>query len=195
MSNNRVKSFVERAERLIGEREAIGADLRDVFAEAKGVGYDVKTLKWLIQERKMDAADRDERDTLRDTYAHAMDMAIDLVRVDGLSQREAARAAGVSKSSLNRALAVPAASQEPVPHNPETGEIDEINPEQGRPEQQSSPEQAAPIEATAERDAPNVPRDDGARVDNDTQGPVVAAFDADRDMPASLRRIPSTVSA
>lgn len=125
LSTDRVKTLVERVEKLVEEREAVNDDIRDVFAEAKGIGYDVKTLRWLIQERKLDAADRDERDALRDTYAHALGMAVELVRVEGLSQREAAKRAGVSKSSVNRALAVPAMSQEPVPHDPGTGEITE----------------------------------------------------------------------
>jgi uncharacterized protein (UPF0335 family) len=107
----RLKSFVERIEKLEEERHAIGSDIKDVYSEAKGVGYDVKTLRWTVSERKIDSADRDERDALRDTYAHALGMAVDLVRDEGLSLREAGRQTGVSKSSIQRALAVPEVSQ------------------------------------------------------------------------------------
>lgn len=110
-SGKRLKSFVERIEQVEGERKALGQDVRDIYSEAKGAGYDTKTIRWLVQERKIDAATKDERDALRDTYAHAVGMAVDLVRTEGLSLREAARKTGASKSSIHRALAVPEASQ------------------------------------------------------------------------------------
>jgi uncharacterized protein (UPF0335 family) len=72
ISADRLKSFVERIEKLEEEAKDIAEAKRDVYSEAKGVGFDVKTLRWLVQERKMDAADRDERDALRDTYGHAV---------------------------------------------------------------------------------------------------------------------------
>jgi uncharacterized protein (UPF0335 family) len=109
---DRLKSFVERVEKLEEEKKAISDDVRDVYAEAKGVGYDVKTIRWVVQERKADAVDRDERDALRDTYAHALGMAVAMVRVEGLSLRQAEEATGVSKSSIQRALAVPELSRE-----------------------------------------------------------------------------------
>lgn len=112
ISNGRVKSFIERVERLEEERGAIGTDIRDVYAEAKGVGYDVKTLRWMVQERKVDAADRAERDALREMYASALSMAVELVRVEGLSLRQAEEITGASKSSIQRALAVPELSQD-----------------------------------------------------------------------------------
>ena len=109
---DRLKSFVDRIEKVEEEQKAIADDKRDIYAEAKGVGFDVKTIRWIVQERKADAADRAERDTLRDTYAHALGMAVDLVQVSGLSLRQAEAATGVSKSSIQRALAVPAVSQD-----------------------------------------------------------------------------------
>jgi len=70
----RLKGFVERAEKLMEERNAIQGDIKDVFHEAKGVGYDVKTMRKLIQIRAMDANDRAEQETLLDTYMHAVGM-------------------------------------------------------------------------------------------------------------------------
>ena len=74
VSAERLKSFVERIEKLEEERHAIGGDIRDVYSEAKGVGYDVKTMRKIVSLRKMDAADRDEQETLLDTYKHALGM-------------------------------------------------------------------------------------------------------------------------
>lgn len=72
ISADRLKSFIERIEKLTEERDAIQSDMKDVFAEAKGVGYDVKTMKEIIKQRKMDPADRAEAETLLDVYKHAL---------------------------------------------------------------------------------------------------------------------------
>lgn len=72
ISADRLKSFVERIEKLEEERKDIADAVKDIYSEAKGTGYDVKTLRWAVQERKMNAADRAERNALRDTYAHAL---------------------------------------------------------------------------------------------------------------------------
>ena len=74
ISADRLKSFVERIEKLDEERKAISDDMRDVYSEAKGVGYDVKTMRKIVSLRKMDAADRAEEETLLDTYKHALGM-------------------------------------------------------------------------------------------------------------------------
>jgi uncharacterized protein (UPF0335 family) len=74
VSADRLKSFVERIEKLEEERKAIGGDIRDVYTEAKGVGYDVKTMRKIISIRKMDAAERDEQEQLLDVYKHALGM-------------------------------------------------------------------------------------------------------------------------
>jgi uncharacterized protein (UPF0335 family) len=74
VSADRLKSFVERIEKLEEERHAIGSDIRDVYSEAKGVGYDVKTMRKVVSLRKIDAADRDEQEALLDTYKHALGM-------------------------------------------------------------------------------------------------------------------------
>jgi uncharacterized protein (UPF0335 family) len=74
ISADRLKSFVERIEKLEEERKAIGGDIRDVYSEAKGVGYDVKTMRKIISIRKVDAAERDEQEQLLDVYKHALGM-------------------------------------------------------------------------------------------------------------------------
>ena len=120
---DRVKSYVDRLEKMEEERKAIGGDIRDIYLEAKGNGFDVKTLRWLLSERKVDAAERDERDALRAVYANALGMAVELVEVNGLSLRQASKRTGIPKSNIHRALAVPKVSQPAPSHDPETGEI------------------------------------------------------------------------
>jgi uncharacterized protein (UPF0335 family) len=104
---DRLKSFIERIERLETERAAIGSDIRDVYAEAKGVGYDVKTMRKIVQLRKMDAADRDEQETLLDVYLHALGMAMEPAAravMGGMSYGLAAEKFGVPKTSLYRVV-------------------------------------------------------------------------------------------
>jgi uncharacterized protein (UPF0335 family) len=73
-ASRQLKSFVERIERLEEEKKAISDDIRDVFGEAKGVGFDTKILRQVIRIRKKDAAERQEEAALLDLYLHALDM-------------------------------------------------------------------------------------------------------------------------
>ncbi len=68
----RLRSFIERVERLEEEKAAIMNDTKEVFAEAKGEGYDVKTLRQVIRIRKMDRAERQEQEALLDLYLSAL---------------------------------------------------------------------------------------------------------------------------
>jgi uncharacterized protein (UPF0335 family) len=70
-----LQSFIERIERLLEERDAIMADAREVFAEAKAQGYDVKIMREILKLRKMDKDDRDEKETILDVYKRALGMA------------------------------------------------------------------------------------------------------------------------
>ena len=70
-----LRSFVERIERLEEEKKGIADDIRDVFAEAKGNGYDTKVMRQVIRLRKKDAAERQEEEALLDLYMHALGMA------------------------------------------------------------------------------------------------------------------------
>lgn len=71
---DRLRSLIERIERLEEEQKALSSDIRDIFAEAKGAGFDVKIMRTIIKLRKMNAADRDEQETLLETYRRAMDI-------------------------------------------------------------------------------------------------------------------------
>lgn len=70
----KLRSLIERIERLEEERNAVSSDIRDIFAEAKSAGFDVKTMRTILKIRKMDAADRDEREILLETYKKALDL-------------------------------------------------------------------------------------------------------------------------
>ena len=74
ISAERLKSFIERIEKLEEERKALGGDIKDIYSEAKGVGYDVTTMRKIVSLRAMDAADRAEGETLLDVYKHALGM-------------------------------------------------------------------------------------------------------------------------
>ena len=69
-----LRSFIERIERLEEEKKAISDDIRDVFAEAKGTGFDVKTMRQVIKIRKQDKEERQEQEALLDLYMHALGM-------------------------------------------------------------------------------------------------------------------------
>ena len=73
-----IKAFVERVERLEEEKKAIADDIRDVYAEAKGNGFDVKALRTIVRLRKQDTAERLEREAIIETYMHALGMLADL---------------------------------------------------------------------------------------------------------------------
>lgn len=104
VSADRLKNFVERIEKLEEERKAIGGDIKDVYSEAKGVGYDVGTMRKVVRLRGMDAADRAEQETLLEVYMQALGMVdrIDARLAAGESQRDVAEAEGVSKSTVQR---------------------------------------------------------------------------------------------
>jgi uncharacterized protein (UPF0335 family) len=71
----RIRSFVERVENLDSELQELNEQKKEVFAEAKGEGFDVKILKEIIKLRKQDKDERDERDSLLDMYMRAMESA------------------------------------------------------------------------------------------------------------------------
>jgi uncharacterized protein (UPF0335 family) len=72
----RLKSFVERIERLEEEKAATAADIKEVYAEAKGTGFDVKVMRQIVRVRKMDQADRREQEELLDLYMRALGMTV-----------------------------------------------------------------------------------------------------------------------
>ena len=72
VAKDQLKSIVERIERLEEEKKALADDIKEVFAEAKGNGFDVKVLKKVVRLRKMDRAKRQEEDAILDLYLSAI---------------------------------------------------------------------------------------------------------------------------
>ena len=70
----RLRQLIERIERLEDEKAALAADVREIYAEAKAVGFDAKVMRQVIKLRKMDTADQQEMEALIDTYKHALGM-------------------------------------------------------------------------------------------------------------------------
>jgi uncharacterized protein (UPF0335 family) len=73
---DRLRSFVERIERLEEEKAALAADIREVYAEAKGNGFDTKIMRQIIKLRKMETADRQEQEALLDLYKRAIGLTV-----------------------------------------------------------------------------------------------------------------------
>ena len=74
IAGDRLKSFIERIERLEEEKKALAEDIKEVYAEAKGNGFDVKIIRQIIKIRKLDSNDRDEQEALLDVYMRAIGM-------------------------------------------------------------------------------------------------------------------------
>lgn len=77
-AKDQLRAIIERIERLEEEKKTISDDIRDVYAEAKGNGYDVKALRTIVRMRKQDANERAEQEALVDLYRHALGMLSDL---------------------------------------------------------------------------------------------------------------------
>jgi|TARA_B110000196_G_C21004923_1_gene594842 uncharacterized protein (UPF0335 family) len=71
---DRLRQFIERIERLEEEKAALASDVREVYSEAKAVGFDPKVMRQVVRLRKMNTADQQEMEALIDTYKHALGM-------------------------------------------------------------------------------------------------------------------------
>jgi len=73
-SNAQLKSIIERIERLEEEKKGISDDIRDIYAESKGNGYDVKALRTVVRLRKLDPNERQEQESILESYLQALGM-------------------------------------------------------------------------------------------------------------------------
>ena len=78
IAGERLRSFIERVERLEEEKRTLAEDIKEVFAEAKGTGFDTKIMRQIIKIRRMDKDDLDEQETLLDIYMRALGMLPDI---------------------------------------------------------------------------------------------------------------------
>jgi uncharacterized protein (UPF0335 family) len=76
VAQDQIRAFIERIERLEEEKQAIADDIKEVYAEAKGNGFDTKVLRQIIRIRKQDAAERMEQEALLELYMAALGMAV-----------------------------------------------------------------------------------------------------------------------
>jgi uncharacterized protein (UPF0335 family) len=74
IAGEQLKSLIERIERLEDEKRALGEDIKEVYAEAKGTGFEPKIMRQLIKIRKMDKEEHDEQESLLDLYKRAIGM-------------------------------------------------------------------------------------------------------------------------
>ncbi len=74
IATDRLRSLIERIEKLEEDKKEVSTDIREVYAEAKSAGFDVKTMKAIIKLRKMEQSDRENEDFLLETYKKALDM-------------------------------------------------------------------------------------------------------------------------
>lgn len=70
-----LRAFIERIERLEEEKSTIADDIKEVFAEAKGTGFDTKAMRTILRLRKKDRAEREEEEAMIDMYLNALGMA------------------------------------------------------------------------------------------------------------------------
>lgn len=77
LAGDQLRAFVERIERLEEEKKSIADDIKDVYGEAKGNGFDVKALRAIIRLRKQDQEKRREHEAILETYMHALGMLAD----------------------------------------------------------------------------------------------------------------------
>ncbi len=75
VAGEQLKSFIERIERLEEEKRALSGDIKEVYAEAKGTGFEPKIMRQLVKIRKMDKEELDEEESLLDLYKRALGMA------------------------------------------------------------------------------------------------------------------------
>jgi uncharacterized protein (UPF0335 family) len=73
-SDGQLKAIVERIERMNEEKQAVADDIKEIYTEAKGAGFDIKTLRAIVKIRKQDKAKREEQEALLETYLHALGM-------------------------------------------------------------------------------------------------------------------------
>jgi len=76
VARDQIKAIVERIERLEEEKAALTADIREVYAEAKANGYDVKALRRVVRERKLDRGEFQEQEAIIDLYRHALGLEV-----------------------------------------------------------------------------------------------------------------------
>ena len=74
VAGDQLRSYIERIERLEEEKAALAADIKEIYSEAKGTGFDIKVIRMIVRLRKMDTSDRQEQEQILDLYKRALDI-------------------------------------------------------------------------------------------------------------------------
>lgn len=185
-----LKSFIERVERLLEEKDALTSDIREVYAEAKGQGFDTKTMRQVVALRKMETADRQEQEAMRELYMSALGMLADTP---------------LGQAAMNAAkpYKAPRKTKPLPPHDPDTGEVIE----QGIPKPAT---EAAAVASEDDTEGQKVPAESDYRADDAESGDGMASAPmhanvsegvtggesaALPELPAFLRRTPELAHA
>lgn len=76
VAEDQLRAFIERIERMEEEKDAISADIKEIYAEAKGNGFDVKVLREIVRIRKQDHSERMEHEAILELYLSALGMSV-----------------------------------------------------------------------------------------------------------------------
>ena len=104
IANGQLPAIVERIEKLEEDRSATSANIREMYTEAKGKGYNVKALQRIVRERRQDTAERAEIDMAMDAYRVELGMVAHAVGNGEMTIRQAAEVSGFSRSAIHREL-------------------------------------------------------------------------------------------
>jgi uncharacterized protein (UPF0335 family) len=100
-SREQIRTIIERVERLEEEKKAIADDIRDVYAEAKANGFDVRALRAIVKLRKLDADERAEQEAILETYMHALGMLAGTPLGEAAVERDVPRACSLSSAATD----------------------------------------------------------------------------------------------
>lgn len=111
-SNGQLRSIVERIERLEDEKKALSVDIKDMYTEAKGNGFDTKTLRKLIALRKLDRHEREEAQAMLEVYMDALGMLAETPLGQAAIEREVKTAPALDKAIRKLGTPVPLTEEE-----------------------------------------------------------------------------------
>src|SRR5690349_10875249 len=125
-----LRAFIERIERVEEEIKTLNADKSDIYKELRGVGFDVKAVRQCVAARKLDSAEREERNAIFDMYWEALTGASRVHVHEG-------RRGNQSEASNSKASSAKSGGKEIDPHDPETGELTDAQEQPEEPATQS----------------------------------------------------------
>ena len=185
MTDAKLKSYVERIDRVMTEMDEARAFIANIIKDAKGDGYIPKTLRKVATRYHADPSKIATEDALLETYEAALGRVGKALRAiaDGATWQEASKAHDVPRATMARAVAVSKQREViPTPHDPITGEVTEVDVLGAEPDARSEP--STPAEQSVNADPSSGPM---GRHDN-SQGEQSGTHSDDLAIPSFLRR-------